>query len=85
MKSVSMFWLSVGGVGHTKENHNTEFLELDVQFDPKKPDRRDIFNFMNEDCQEAFFEATSEASQLTNQPFLVHASKWKKELNNISI
>ena len=58
-------------------------------FDKKKPERRELFNFKNKECQEAFFELTSKTSKLsgcfqsTNQTFLEQANKWNKELNNI--
>ena len=30
-----------------ESDHNTEILEMDLQFDKRKPDRREIFNFKN--------------------------------------
>ena len=48
-----------------ESDHNTEILELDLHFDRKKTDRRELFNFKNEDCQEAFFKATSETTKLS--------------------
>ena len=36
----------------------TEILELNIQFSKKKPERRELFNLKNKNCQEAFKEAT---------------------------
>ena len=71
-----------------ESDHNTEILELDLKFDKKKPERREVFNFKNEECQQAFFKITSETSKLsecfsTDQPFLAQAKRWNKELNNM--
>ena len=30
-----------------ESDHNTEILELDLKFDKKKPERREVFNFKN--------------------------------------
>ena len=71
-----------------ESDHNTEILELNLQFDRKKTDRRELFNFRNGECQEAFFKVTSETTKLSecfsnNLAFPDQAKKWNKELNNI--
>ena len=48
-----------------ESDHNTEILELDLSFNKKKPDRRQIFNFKNEECQKTFFRVTSETTKLS--------------------
>jgi TRAP-type mannitol/chloroaromatic compound transport system substrate-binding protein len=75
------------GVRVIESDHNTEILELDLQFDKRNPDRREIFNFKNEECQQTFLEVTSETRKFsecfqTNQSFLDQAIKWNKTLNN---
>ena len=59
-----------------------------MKFEKKKPETGEVFNFKNEECQQALFDASSETSKLsecfsTDQPFLVQAKRWNKELNNI--
>ena len=71
-----------------ESDHNTTVLELMCSFDRKKPERRELFNFKNKDCQESFLALTSSTTKLTecflnDQPFNQQAQKWNKSLNDI--
>ena len=37
-----------------ESDHNTELLKLSLQYDQKKPERLEVFNFKNTECQETF-------------------------------
>ena len=46
-------------------DHNTEILELGSSYQKKRQERKEIFYFKNQECQEVFFNITSETSDLT--------------------
>lgn len=72
-----------------ESDHNTEIIELELSYQRKKEERKELFNFKNKECQHAFFELTSETSKLSecfeneNQSFQEQAKKWDKTLNDI--
>ena len=68
-----------------ESDHNTEFLELRLQFEEKKKERQEIFNFKDKDCQNLFLNLTSQTDKFTecfdnNLKFEEKTSKWKKTL-----
>ena len=77
------------GVRAIETDHNTEILELELSYQKKKPERKEVFNFKNQECQNAFFEITSETTTLSgcfeneNLTFEEQALKWDKTLNGI--
>ena len=48
-----------------ESDHNTEFLKLRLQYEHKKTERVEIFNFKNEECQETFLNLTSQTEKFT--------------------
>ena len=69
-------------------DHNTEILELELCYQKRRQERKEIFNFKNQECQEVFFNITSETSDLTgcfknDFNFQVQAQKWNKTLNGM--
>ena len=51
------------GVKHS--DHNIMILNLDIEYHLKKPDRKELFNFKNIECQKAFFQKTENSTLLT--------------------
>ena len=80
-----MFFIQEKRGGKIKTSHMKKYQIYELVH---KPERREVFNFKNEECQEAFFNVSSVTSKLSecfssDQPFLVHAKRWSNELNNI--
>ena len=50
----------------SESDHNTEFLQLKLQYDRKRKERVEIFNFKNVECQELFFNLTSNTEKFTD-------------------
>ena len=71
-----------------ESDHNSEILELDVQFCKRKPERIEMFNLKNKACQEAFKEETEDNPKLlevfeNNLPFEFQSKKWLKNFQSI--
>ena len=66
-----------------ESDHNTEFLKLGLQYDQKKTERIEVFNFKNVECQEVFLSQTERFTECfnSNQPLEDQAVKWKKTLD----
>ena len=69
-------------------DHNGEILELDLQFEKRKPERVEMFNLKNKRCQDNFYEETDDNSELleilkTDLPFDIQSKKWLKTFNSI--
>ena len=69
-------------------DHNTLILHLKLEYFLKKPERIEFFNLKNEECQNIFFQKTSETRRLTNcfqraGGVENQAKQWFKELNGL--
>ena len=69
-------------------DHNTMFLDLSLDLPVLKADRKEIFNFKNQECQEVFLELTENSSSLrecfqTNGNVKSQSLKWLKNLNGV--
>ena len=70
-----------------ESDHNTEFLKLRLQYDFKKSERKEIFNFKDVECQKTFLNLTSQTDKFTecfrnDSELEDKALKWKKMLNS---
>ena len=45
-------------------DHNTVVMNVDLQFNVKKPERIEYFNFKNKECQEKFYRETESSNDL---------------------
>ena len=50
----------------TETDHNGLILEISIQFEARKPERKELFNFKNKVCQNAFKEETETNEELLN-------------------
>ena len=72
-------------------DHNTMILDMDISYFLKKPDRIELFNFKNKNCQDAFFVDCENSNDLTNcllsdtLSFENQAMNWFKKLQNKEI
>ena len=69
-------------------DHNSEILELDIQYSHRKPDREEIFNMRNKICQDAFKVETENNPKLlevfdNQEPFKTQCNMWLKNFNSI--
>ena len=69
-------------------DHNTEFLKLNIQYQKKKQDRVELFNFKNVESQENFLTLTSQTQKISDCfkqeiKFEEQANKWKKTLDSV--
>ena len=46
-------------------DHTTEILELELSYQKRRKERKEVFNFKNQECQAVFHELTSLTSDLT--------------------
>ena len=75
---------------HVKKDsdHFTTILEMNIEYTEKKPERVELFNFKDKECQKKFFEMTNNSTNLT-ECFLTdgnvdeQATKWFKRLKGI--
>ena len=70
-----------------ESDHNTEILKLNLQYERRKMDRIELFNFKNIECQENFNFFTSETNDFSdcfklNLSFKEKTAKWKKTLDS---
>ena len=71
----------------TESDHNTEILKLNLQYEKRKTERIEIFNYKNIECQEKFHNLTSRTQKLSEcfkmeLSFEGQATKWKKTLDS---
>ena len=71
-----------------ESDHNTEILKLNLQYERRKMDRIELFNFKNIECQENFNFFTSETNDFSdcfklNLSFKEKTAKWKKTLDSL--
>ena len=65
-KYVLSNYKKVNGVVTKKDSdHFTTILEMNIEYSVKKPDRIELFNFRNKQCQETFFQLTNNSTELT--------------------
>ena len=69
-------------------DHNGLVLDMNLQVEKNKPERKELFNFRNKLCQEAFHQETENKKELlecfeNNLSVIDQSKKWKKSLNNI--
>ena len=67
-------------------DHNTLVLYLSLSLPVFENERKEIFNFKNGDCQEAFFQLTEHSSALSkcfenDENIQEQSNKWLKKLN----
>ena len=72
--------------GNTDSDHHTEILDLNIQFNKKKEERMELFNFKNQECQEVFHQLTETKSELldcfqNDNEFKNQTTQWFKKLN----
>ena len=66
-------------------DHNTMVLYLNINYQMKKPDRKEFFNFKNKECQENFFQKTEELTKLSecfqnNNSLETKSNEWFRTL-----
>ena len=71
-----------------ESDHNSEILDLDIEFSLKKPERQEMFNLKNTACQEAFRLETENNPKLLEMfenelPFETLCNMWLKHFNSI--
>ena len=75
----------------TKSNkasdHFTTYIDMSLKFFPKRDERKELFNFRNTDCQEAFRNLTEKTNELskwfyTEEMIEVQCENWFESLNN---
>ena len=71
-----------------ESDHNALILELSLQFSQKKPERQELFNFKNQECQQHFKYETQINEDLlscfeNDLPLEVQSKKWLKTFNTI--
>ena len=64
-------------------DHNTQFVNMDMEIIPIKEQRRDVFNHKNVLCQMKFKKLTENAQEFSpifqgTEPLSVKCDKWKK-------
>ena len=68
-------------------DHFTLLLELSLLFNKSRPQREELFNFRNKECQNTFKEITTNSNKLSEVfenelPLQEQAKKWEKTLNS---
>ena len=71
-----------------ESDHNSEILEMDLQFSKRKPERIEMFNLKNKACQEAFKMETEDNPNLlqvfeNNLPFKIQSKKWLSNFQSV--
>ena len=69
-------------------DHNGLIIDMDVNLERRKPERRELFNLRNKAGQEAFYQETETNEELlkcfeNNLPLDVQSAKWKKAFENV--
>ena len=68
-------------------DHFTEYMDLNLQLIPLKPERKEIFNFKDGDALSTFKDITSNTDKFSkcfedNQDILKQVDKWRKTLKS---
>ena len=71
-------------------DHNTQYMDLNLELEDLKPTRKEIFNFKNEQGLKIFKHLTSESNKFTkcfktNAPFQVQIENWREALRSACI
>ena len=88
-KFVLSNYKKVKGVATKKDSdHFTTILEININYTVKKPDRIEMFNFKNAQCQEKFFQITNNSTELSqcfqgDGTLESQATKWFKTLKGV--
>ena len=74
----------------TDSDHNTQYMDLDLEIENFKPKRTEIFNFKNKKSQEKFKQLTSETDKFTNcfqtnAPLQMQIENWRELLRSVSV
>ena len=70
-----------------ESDHNTQILKLNLQYEGRKMERIELFNFKNIECQENFKMLTSETTDFSDcfkfdSSFEKQSARWKKTLDS---
>ena len=70
-----------------ESDHNSLKLECELKYKPMKPERIEIFNFKDEECQQAFHKEFNKSTKLTktfetDKPFLEQFHKFRSKLQS---
>ena len=68
-----------------ESDHNPLIMELQMKYHQSRPDRVELFNFKNIECQEVFRNLTNQTTKFTgcfenNDSFEIQSKTWKKTL-----
>ena len=68
-------------------DHMTEYMDLNLRFNRIKPERKEMFNFMDKEEQEKFKTLTSKTNEFSecfnnNDPLLSRVENWRKVLDS---
>ena len=71
-----------------ESDHNSMIADFNISIPKRKPERIELFNLRNENCQKLFTKETDENNLLvecfeSNLPFEVQCEKWLKTFNSI--
>ena len=74
----------------TDSDHNTQYMDLDLEIESFKPKRTEIFNFKNEEGQEKFKHLTTQTDKFTscfetNAPLHIQIENWRELLRSACI
>ena len=70
--------------GKKHSDHTTMILNLDIEYHLKKPDRKELFNFKNIECQKACFQKTENSTLPTKNAVKVNLTIGSANLKDIS-
>ena len=71
----------------TDSDHNTQYMDLELEIEDLKPKRKEIYNFKNVEGQQKFKQITSESDKFTkcfetNAPFQIQIENWREVLRS---
>ena len=71
----------------TDSDHNTQYMDLDLEIENIKTKRKEIFNFKNEKGKKKFKELTSKTDKFTNcfqtnAPLHIQIENWRELLRS---
>ena len=72
-----------------ESDHNSMIADFNISIPKRKPERIELFNLRNENCQKLFTKETDENNLLvecfeSNLPFEVQCEKWLKTVNTVN-
>ena len=78
--------VKIGGKA-TDSDHLTQFLDIELEIENGKPERKEFYNFKKRESQEKFQQITSETTEFsecfsTNAPLNAQIENWRKLLRN---